>query len=161
MFPSHTNSEAEIQIPAVLPENLRMAIRDAEDCYRAGLYSPTVQAAGRALEGLLKHSLNERQGNLHNLIEKFCESKEVVEPIKILAHTMREGRNVASHFDETVTPDQESAEIMLKMLNYLISYLYLFGEQAEKLGHKLNRTLRCSSLYRKLVRGSSPQNATH
>jgi hypothetical protein len=137
MFPSPSIPLVSVDVPAGLPIPLQDAIRDAEASYRAGLFSPTVTCAGRALEGLLKYYSKNSDAKLYDLIDQFCDSDEVAKPIRKLAHTMREGRNVAAHFDEQILPDQESAEIMLELLQYLIQYLTLFSEKAERLSTKL------------------------
>ncbi|QFT57227.1 hypothetical protein FIU94_00200 [Sulfitobacter sp. THAF37] len=137
MFPAPSHLIAPVELPEKLPAALSSAVRDAEAAYRAGLYSPAVTCAGRALEGLLKHILREKDTSLYKLIDIFCESEEATKPIKKLSHTMREGRNVAAHFDENIIPDQKSAEIMIELLHYLVSYLFLFSEKAEKLSTKL------------------------
>lgn len=137
MFPSPTLALQAIDLPSSLPAILEHAIRDAEAAYRAGIFSSTVISAGRALEGLLKYLLQEPDKTLFELIDQFCKSDEVAQPISKLSHTMRKGRNAGAHFDENILPDQESAEIMIELLHYLISYLFLFGEKAEKLSTKL------------------------
>ena len=139
MFPSPTLPIAPMPLPTDLPERIGKAVRDAEAAFRAGLYSPALTCAGMALEGLSKASSGEgsRTTRLFELVEQFCASDKAVEPIKNLAHSIRNGRNAGSHFDELFEANSETAQLMLELLRHFIAYFYEFEAKAKQLSKQI------------------------
>jgi hypothetical protein len=62
---------------------------------------------------------------------------DLQEPIMKIADTIRRGRNIGAHFDAEKEPDQETTEMMLDLLDYLIEYLFVLPERIERLHDKL------------------------
>ena len=139
MFPSPTLPLAPMQLPADLPERIGKAVRDAEAAFRAGLYSPSLTCAGMALEGLLRVSSGEgsKTTKLFELVEQFCTSGEAVKPISHLAHSIRNGRNAGSHFDELFEANSETAQLMLELLRDFLAYFYEFEAKAKQLSKQI------------------------
>lgn len=134
MFPSPDFALAKIETPDELPTQIKAAIRDAEDAFRAGLFSPALTSAGRALEGLLKYlAKSEGRSNLNKLVDDFCGSEAATEPINKLSHAIRNGRNVGAHFDELVTPNAEAAQLIIELLQSFIAYFFVFDQKATRL----------------------------
>jgi hypothetical protein len=150
IFPSNDAASDVIEIPDALSEGLKRAIRDAEQCYSAGLYSPALTSAGRALEGILKHlsGKTKRSRNLNDLLKHFAESQEVSAPILALSHAIRKGRNIGAHFDDFVSADRETAAIMLELLRHCISYFFFFTDSARELEEILEAKSAAADLLR-------------
>lgn len=135
MFPAPVNSLAPLELPQSLPETLKSAILDAEQSFRVGLYSPALTCGGRALEGIFKHlsSDDDVQKKLYHLIEEVCSGEAAAQPLKKLAHAIREGRNIGAHFDEKISPDEKSAFLVIELLHYIVSYFFLLPDKIAEL----------------------------
>ncbi|MCF6433309.1 hypothetical protein, partial [Leisingera sp. MMG026] len=54
IFPTPQNARRPINLPDDLPQRLKRAIKDTEETFQSGLYSPCLTSGRRALEGIFK-----------------------------------------------------------------------------------------------------------
>ena len=82
---------------------------------------------GRALEGITKSIIpkGNRTESFAKSIDKLPDHVEIQKTITDLSHAIRRGRNIASHFDEDIDIDQETAEMLLDLLDSVIEYLFV------------------------------------
>lgn len=140
VFPA-AKPRSRIELPNTFPARLENAIRDTELSFEAGLISPTLTCGRRALEGIFKHIQAEpsKDIKLFDLIENTLKTNEASKPLKDLAHAIRKGGNLGAHFDHEKDPDQESAELILALLEYLVSYFFLMPEKIKHLDAGLQK----------------------
>ena len=132
--PVSTYHEAE-HLDAGLSDPLLRAYRSTVDAYNQGNYVATAVCCRRTLEGLFTGLLGAgiRSIRLYDAIRSAAETVQFAEPIEKLANVLRQGGNVAAHFDTEKEPDAAMAFSMVSLLEYLISYLYVLPKKIKEL----------------------------
>jgi hypothetical protein len=121
------------------PESLRRAYASAINAFNVREWTCAAVLCGRVLEGLAKSLLPEDKQNL-SLSQQLRELPNHVDfqaPILMLADGIRKGRNIGAHFDAEKEPDQETTEMMMDLLDYIIEYLFVLPEKIATLHSKL------------------------
>ena len=121
------------------PEVLGRAYASAIRTFNVREWIGSAVLCGRLLEGLLKELLpaDIKQRNIADGIKELPKHVKLDEPLIKLADGIRRGRNIGAHFDSEKEPDQETTEMMLDLLDYLIEYLFILPDRVERLHTKL------------------------
>ncbi|MGH7563740.1 MAG: hypothetical protein ACREK5_04885 [Gemmatimonadota bacterium] len=120
---------------------LGRAYVSAVGAYNAADWNATASHCGRVLEGITKTVLPEAErGALGKMIGALPKHLDLDAPILHRADTIREGRNIAAHFDLERETDAEMATLLLDLLESLIAYLFLLPERIEEARDKLAAT---------------------
>ncbi|UAY55682.1 DUF4145 domain-containing protein [Arachidicoccus terrestris] len=97
----------------------------------------------RVLEGIVKGIVNENGKNgspiLAQQLKQLPDQIDFSKPILTLADAIRKAGNIGAHFDEDKEPDQEVAESLMDVLDYLIEYLFILPSQIEQLHNKIEK----------------------
>ncbi len=95
--------------------------------YNSGHWDATAVLCGKVLEGILERLLPEdaRYGTLAQQVRALGEKVDLHQPLTNLADALREGRNLAAHFDLSVETDRSIADQMVDLLEYLLEYLFV------------------------------------
>lgn len=124
-----------------LSPRLGMDYKSLLGCYEHGLWRPTAQGARTLLEGIVKTLLPEdvqtdKNGHplpLAKLFEMLAQEQDLAQPIKGVGEVLREGGNLASHFDAKRDIDQNLATEIFDLLDALIDYLLIIPERVARL----------------------------
>ena len=109
-----------------VPERIRVAFVSAVRSYNAKNYEASIVMSRRVLEGIFKLRPNAPIGkDLSALIKDAGQGSEVGEILVRLSNAIREGGNLAAHFDLRKDPDQQKAEYIVALVEYLIEYFYV------------------------------------
>jgi Domain of unknown function (DUF4145) len=93
----------------------------------------------RTLEGIVNNLLPNETGPLAQQIGRLADTVDLQRPLITLSHSLRQGGNIGAHFDLTRTPDRETAEAMLDLIEYLIEYLYTLPEMIQNLDTRIQQ----------------------
>lgn len=139
IYPPFRPKRAVLEGAEKIPFRIQRAYQDAVDSYNASLWSPCGSSCRRTLEGIVQDLMEheEVKPNLAQQLGKLPEHVDLSSPLIELAHGLREGGNLAAHFDLEKEPDEEVASAMLDMLEYFIEYVYLLSKRAEKLSTRI------------------------
>lgn len=125
----------------LLPERVRKAYQASLDAFNAGLPDAVATSARKALEGAIKMTWEDpeetRGKALHKLIEDLPEKFDLTKPITDLAHAMRQGGNLAAHFDLDKDISSELAQKMIETIEYVLEYLYIIPRRIEELEREI------------------------
>ncbi|MDV6375189.1 DUF4145 domain-containing protein [Deinococcus arenicola] len=125
----------------LLPERVRKAYQASLDALNANLPDSVATSARKTLEGAIKmarENPDETKGQqLYKLIEDLPKQFDFSRPILDLAHAMRDGGNLAAHFDldKDVTP--ELAQKMIETIEYILEYLYIIPHRIADLKQEI------------------------
>ena len=122
-----------------LPEPLKKAYASTINTFNVRQWTAAAVLCGRVLEGLAKSLLPEEKAvlPLARLLQELPHYVDLEAPIMMLADGIRKGRNLGAHFDAETEPDQETVEMMLDFLDYMIEYLFILPERIKQLHNKL------------------------
>ena len=140
MYPPLTREPLEgVEDVDQFSEGLERAYASAINVYNTREWSGATVLIRRTLEGVTKTSLPEsEQGKpLFAQIQALPDHVDLAQPIKQLAHALRSGGNLGDHFDLEKEPDEETASLMLELLDSLIEYLYVLPSGIEALEEKI------------------------
>ena len=131
-----------------VPENVAKAFENTLRTYLSRNFTATTVMGRRTLEGVFLSVIPERERrlNLHQMIEAAAEEVDFAEPLKKLAHAIRAGGNLGAHFDPSAEPDELMAQQMVELLDYLISYLFVWPARIKELEKAIDRGSEISSL---------------
>lgn len=71
------------------------------------------------------------------VIDKAAKTVDLAKPLRDLSHAIRHGGNLSAHFDQEKEPNHEMARMMVELLEFLITYLYILPKNIEKLDSTL------------------------
>jgi Domain of unknown function (DUF4145) len=122
-----------------ISDRLAKDYSSAVDCYNGGMWRAAAQEARIVLEGVVKN-LTEQGENatLAARLRSLTKSYDLARPILDVADALREGGNLASHFNEDRDIDQETAEQMLELLDAFVEYLLLLPAHVSSLRARLS-----------------------
>ena len=128
-----------LEAAANFPDRLKKDYSSALNTYNVRLWPAAAVLCRRILEGLCKVVLPE---NCHNLalaqqLKVLPDHVDLRDPILKLVDGIRLGGNIGAHFDTEREPDQETIEMMLDLLDYIIEYLFILPGRIDKLHDKL------------------------
>tara|TARA_R110002051_G_scaffold50724_1_gene97858 strand:+ start:582 stop:1037 length:456 start_codon:yes stop_codon:yes gene_type:complete len=128
-------------LDAAIPERLRAAIASTTESFNLKNYVAAMNGGRRAMEGVFKLLPNatKKKRSLPDLINDASADPSLSEPLKRLAHGIREGGNLGAHFDEEVEPDEYTARHMLELLEYLVTYFYVLPKRVSDLENALEK----------------------
>lgn len=120
-------------------DSLERVYRSAIKAYNNRDWGGSAVHTGKVLEGLAKSLLPEEQHNqtLFELLEALPDEVELDKPLVDLAHAIREGRNLAAHFNQETETDQDTARILLDLLDELLEYLLVTPQHIEELEQRI------------------------
>lgn len=121
----------------ILPTQIQRAYKAALDVYNARVYPATANSCRRTLEGIVADLHPDAKGPLAQRLRSLPDNFDLSGPLMTLAHGVREGGNLGSHFDLEKEPDRETAEAMLELIEYFLEYVYTLPRMIETLNQKL------------------------
>jgi hypothetical protein len=122
----------------LMSEPAQRAYNSALNVFNVGEWDATAVQTGITLEGivhqLLPDDLYDPKEPLAKQLEKLAQQKseDLAKPLITLSHTLREGRNIGAHFDMTRQTNQDMANAMLDLLDYLIEYTYTLPQRIQE-----------------------------
>lgn len=122
------------------PTALNRAYISAVNVYNAGEWNGAASLSRRLLEGIAKNILpnSKHDKPLHVQIQSLPDHRDLKQPFITLAHAIREAGNMGAHFDIREA-NEETATLMLDLLEYLMEYLYLLPKQINQLDEAIRR----------------------
>lgn len=128
-----------LEAVASFPARLKKDYSSALNTYNVRLLPAAAVLCRRVLEGLCKILLPEDCYNLAlaQQLKALPDHVDLKDPILKLADGIRLGGNIGAHFDDEREPDQETIEMMLDLLDYIIEYLFILPGRIDKLHDKL------------------------
>lgn len=114
---------------------LRRAYMSALNVLNIGEPEAGAAAIRRVLEGIVKHLVpTEKQSEpLARLIAKLSDAVDFNQPFSALATAIKDGGNLAAHFDEEqATTSMDDAFSMLRLLELVIDYVFVMPKRVEK-----------------------------
>ena len=144
MFPGSKIHYPLPDIPAVVPEAIRRTMVSTVETYNARFYDAAATSGRKTLEGIFKHLVDEkrREKRLYELIEIVGKETDFAEPITRLSDAVRNGGNLAAHFDINHEPNERLARQIIELVDYLISYLYILPDKIKELENYSGKTVR-------------------
>jgi hypothetical protein len=142
MYPApRVRDGVDVQDVTDLTAGLIRDYRGALDSYEAGLWRPAASYARTIFEGIVKALLpesekfdrNGRPLSLATLFERLATSRDLAQPIKNVGDVLREGGNLASHFEEGVEITPELATEVLDLLDSMMEYLFVIPRRVDRL----------------------------
>ncbi len=142
IYPKPKSPKQPIEGIEKLPEQLAKAYNSAVKVYNSKVWEATATCCRRTLEGLMKISLPSDKQNLtlQRAINELPNHIDLKKPLTDLSHAIREGGNLGAHFDLLREPDEETATIMLELLEYLFDYMYILPKKIEELDKRVSKT---------------------
>lgn len=139
MFPAPQLSRQPIEGSDLIPDRVRKAYLDTIGAFNAGIWSLTAGSCRRTLEGILSNisSQSKTKGALANQIQQLTENIDLQQPLITLADAVRTGGNIGAHFDAEKEADQETAQVLLDLIEYLLEYVYTLPGMVEKLNKRI------------------------
>lgn len=128
-----------LETSLAFPETLKRAYSSAIRTFNVREWTAAAVLCGRVLEGLTKTLLPEdnQKAPLAHQLQDLPKYLELDKPLLKLADGIRKGRNIGAHFDFEKEPDQETTEMMLDLLDYLIEYLFILPGRVDRLHDRL------------------------
>jgi HEPN domain-containing protein len=124
---------------------LKEAYDEATTTLASGHASSATIQARRTLEGLVKHLLQDLEGNtqlrrpLDQLIRTLSESLDLAKPLTDTAHAVRAGGNLGAHYDAETVASKELASKTIDLLEAIADYLLVLPSKVEDLRALLER----------------------
>jgi HEPN domain-containing protein len=112
-----------------IPKEVTKALKDAQKCFKAGVYSATAVMCGRAIESICKEKTGAK--TIAKGLEKMKAQGDIDEKIWNWADALRKERNLGAHatgYDTT----EEDAEDILSFAVAICDYVYVLNEQYEE-----------------------------
>lgn len=123
------------------PAALRRAYEECVEALDARLFTAALSQARRTLEGVVKQLLGPdypgARAMLGNLLKDLPASTDLAKPVMDAAVVLKDGGNMASHFDLERIPDEETAVALVELLEDLIEYLFLLPHNVAEIRRKL------------------------
>jgi hypothetical protein len=144
--PSFSESRKPIEDYTLISDDrVRAAYLDVLDTYNKGAYRAIPPVVGRALEGIVKDRLKgEKDVDLSKvrmlgpLLEKLS-NVDLAQPLRDLATALKDGRNIGTHFDLDVEPDEKMSIRMLDLLEVIVEYIYILPAQVMDFGRYITK----------------------
>jgi hypothetical protein len=114
-------------VSSYIPPEIRVSLREADKCYRAGALLACAVMCGRSLEGVCKHfKVKSRQ--LHGGLKELKERGVIDARLFEWSEALRGARNAAAHAtDEKVS--KEDARDLLDLVTAICDYVFVFSER--------------------------------
>ena len=84
------------------------------------------------------------RSGLAELLQRLAETVDLAKPINDVSRVLKDGGNVASHFDAAKDVTHEMAAEMLDLLDALLDYLILTPQAVERLRERLEDEIKRS-----------------
>jgi Domain of unknown function (DUF4145) len=126
---------------ASIPETLRPAFESSRRVLLVGEWNAAAVMCRRTLEGITKEKLPKelRDKPLAEQLRLLPEHVDLGQPIKEIGDALKEGGNLAAHFDLEREADEPLATEMVELLEYLIEYLFIVPARLRSLETQLAR----------------------
>jgi len=137
----HGHAHNAKQFGDEVPERLKRAFDSAVMAYNNQNYVAAMVMVRRSLEGIFKLRPSVQPGtkNLVNLIQEASDGSDMSGQLERLAHAIRDGGNLAAHFDLETDPDRMTAQYLVELVEYLIEYFFVLPTHIEKLEGLLDK----------------------
>jgi hypothetical protein len=107
--------------------------------YNVREWTATAVLCRRLLEGITMQILPDEKKKLplSRQLQELPNFIELQKPILTLADALRKGGNIGAHFDLEKIPNENIAELMMDLLDYLIEYIYILPNRINELHQKI------------------------
>ena len=114
---------------------LRRDYEAAIQSFEHGLWRPAAQSARLVLETIVATRLgpHDRFAPLADRLRQLADAVDLAGPIEDAAEAIKDGGNLAAHFDDERDFDQNAATEMLELINYLLDYLFVLPNGVQHL----------------------------
>lgn len=139
MFPECKGHRKILFTGSEIPDPIKRSYESTVHAFNSKNYNATAVCSRRTLEGIFKYRLPDDKKNLPlaKAIDQIKNSEDLAKPLNNLSHAIRQGGNLGAHFDMEKEPNEELAEAMVDLLEYLIEYLYTLPNQIERIDNVL------------------------
>lgn len=123
---------------SMAPEPVRLCFEQALVTYNKKVWPASLMLCGRTLEAMIKHlphgetETPGRHQGLGQLNERLAKYIAATSPMDQLADSIRLGRNMGAHYNETHEPNEIVARKLLDLCEYLIEYLYTLPQMVQE-----------------------------
>jgi hypothetical protein len=130
-------------VEGLIPDQILTAYNEALESYGHGMWRPAAQGARVVLEGMVKAQLADIASDqsakqpLAAQLATLAARIDLARPINDVAEVLKDGGNVASHFDEALSVTPEMAAEMLELLGTFIDYTLLTPKAVRRLREQL------------------------
>lgn len=130
-----------LPVEGIFSTSLAADYRDALRSFEHGLWRPAAQSARVVLEGVVRSLLGtndlDSRATLHGRLKELSAHVDLAQPVNDVGDVLRDGGNLASHFEEGRSVSPQLAEEMLDLLDAFIEYLILLPQRVESLKQHL------------------------
>lgn len=145
MMPSSEERMDLESLPDCVPKDVMKYCSSTQDVYFSGNLTATTVLAQSAIESIFAQflPLGNSRTTLAKLITDSTDSMGLDSPFNELAKSLRPDGNLAELFSSTEHTTQETADAIMRLLELLITHVYIMPEEFKKLDTlfaELNRT---------------------
>lgn len=124
-----------------IPPKIYKVYQDAIRSYEAGIWDGAATLCGKALEGITKEIIPKEERAklkaLGPLLRELPKHLDLKKPFERVTSAIHKGRNLGAHFDELTEADEDTAAGLLGLVEFILKYVYLVGNDADALKEKL------------------------
>lgn len=117
------------QLPRSVPQSIRNCFAEAQRCMRSRSYTAAAIMARRVLENI-RNEQGYEKGTLLNALQKMRDDNKIDPRLYEWADSVREVGNEGAH-DTATQISHEDAEEVLRFVEALVDYLYVFRKRHE------------------------------
>jgi hypothetical protein len=123
----------------LLPERIRTTYLDTLKTYNSGIWRGTTVFSRVTLEGVVADLMGQTKGkdSLAAQIKQLSTAVDLAQPLITLADAVRSGGNIGAHFDHQKEANQETAEAILDLIEYLLEYVYTLPAMVQTLDKRI------------------------
>ncbi|MGA2798367.1 MAG: DUF4145 domain-containing protein [Thermoguttaceae bacterium] len=123
------------------PMLVATSLKDAQDCYNAGVYSACAVMAGKSIEAVCLDKLG-KPHNLHEGLQLLKTGKIIDEMLYSWGDLLRKERNIGAHANDQKTTKQDADDV-LQFAHAICHYIYVLArKQNEYLRRQLTKKAR-------------------
>ncbi|NID10563.1 DUF4145 domain-containing protein [Fibrella aestuarina] len=124
-----------------IEDGLKRAYFSTINVLNAQEWTATTILCRRVLEGITKSIVSEehKNKNLPTQIRALLTQLDLSKPISTLADAIRKGGTIGAHFELEKEPNQETASLMVDLLDDLIEYIFILPGRIQQLHDKMEK----------------------
>lgn len=124
-----------------IEDGLKRAYFSTITVLNAQEWTATAVLCKRVLEGITKSIVAEehKSKNLSVQIRAMLTQLDLTKPISTLADAIRKGGNIGAHFELEKEPNQETATLMVDLLDDLIEYIFILPGRIQQLHDRMEK----------------------
>lgn len=139
MYPAPKSPRKTVEGSDLLPPELAAAYREAIDVFNAKAWRATATTCRVTLEGIVSNLAPTATGALHQKLSTLSDHVDLTKPLQKLTDLIRRAGNLGAHFDSANPPTREMAEAQLRLVEYLLEYVYTLPKLIDSLDKELTK----------------------